>query len=286
MKTRLKEFSKIVFKKAGVGLLAFVLAHTAVANTVTYYHNDISGTPLVSTDAVGNVIWKENYKPYGDKLNPPKPSDSNGIGFHGRPHDDFTGLSYMGARYYDPSLGRLMGVDPVEFQEDNLHSFNRYAYANNNPYKYVDPDGKYAFLIAPLMYALTALAGAATVNSVMQEGFRERRSSFSADGISYPGKNIDTFSVWRPGSVHNEAKERDDDKDVGVIPDEPAGTVKIPTERWWKGQGIDPHDEKEGLGGSKRNLGIDKKDNVWTVDRQGSGNPSYLGRLKDMREDK
>jgi hypothetical protein len=35
-----------------------------------------------------------------------------------------------------------MGVDPVGFQENNLHSFNRYVYANNNPYKYVDPDGK------------------------------------------------------------------------------------------------------------------------------------------------
>ncbi len=32
-------------------------------------------------------------------------------------------------------------MDPVEAQAENLHSFNRYAYANNNPYKFVDPDG-------------------------------------------------------------------------------------------------------------------------------------------------
>lgn len=30
--------------------------------------------------------------------------------------------------------------DPVGFT--NIHTFNRYAYANNNPYKYVDPDGR------------------------------------------------------------------------------------------------------------------------------------------------
>jgi hypothetical protein len=33
-----------------------------------------------------------------------------------------------------------MSNDPVGFRD--VHSFNRYAYANNNPYKYVDPDGE------------------------------------------------------------------------------------------------------------------------------------------------
>lgn len=54
----------------------------------------------------------------------------------------------MGARYYDPVLGRFMGVDPVDFQEDNIHSFNRYAYANNNPYKYIDLDGRHPVIAA------------------------------------------------------------------------------------------------------------------------------------------
>jgi hypothetical protein len=37
-----------------------------------------------------------------------------------------------------------MAVDPVDVSADNIHSFNRYAYANNNPYVYVDPDGRAA----------------------------------------------------------------------------------------------------------------------------------------------
>ncbi len=36
-----------------------------------------------------------------------------------------------------------MSVDPVGFVEDNPMSFNRYLYVNNNPYKYVDPDGEF-----------------------------------------------------------------------------------------------------------------------------------------------
>ncbi len=35
-----------------------------------------------------------------------------------------------------------MGVDPAAFAERNIHSFNRYNYGNNNPYRYVDPDGR------------------------------------------------------------------------------------------------------------------------------------------------
>jgi uncharacterized protein RhaS with RHS repeats len=52
---------------------------------------------------------------------------------------------YMQARYYDPVIGRFYSNDPVGFK--NMHNFNRYAYANNNPYKFTDPDGRNASLI-------------------------------------------------------------------------------------------------------------------------------------------
>jgi hypothetical protein len=43
-------------------------------------------------------------------------------------------------------LGRFMGMDPVGVNDTNLHSHNRYAYANNNPYRFVDRDGREATL--------------------------------------------------------------------------------------------------------------------------------------------
>ena len=46
----------------------------------------------------------------------------------------------MQARYYDPVIGRFYSNDPIGFRD--VHSFNRYAYANNNPYKYTDPNGE------------------------------------------------------------------------------------------------------------------------------------------------
>jgi RHS repeat-associated protein len=119
-----------------------------VVNTQTHFHLDPAATPLLATTAAGAVAWKENHRPYGDKLNYQAAAASNTIGFAGKPFDNATGLSYMGARYYNPILGRFTGIDPVGFTEANLHSHNRYTYANNNPFKFVDPDGRSPVAIA------------------------------------------------------------------------------------------------------------------------------------------
>jgi RHS repeat-associated protein len=62
------------------------------------------------------------------------------VGYTGHKFDADLGLSYMQARYYDPVIGRFYSNDPKGFRD--VHSFNRYTYANNNPYRYIDPDGQ------------------------------------------------------------------------------------------------------------------------------------------------
>ena len=56
----------------------------------------------------------------------------------------------MQARYYDPVIGRFYSNDPVDFlgylgNGSIVHGFNRYSYGNNNPYRYIDPDGRFPF---------------------------------------------------------------------------------------------------------------------------------------------
>ena len=65
----------------------------------------------------------------------------------------------MQARYYDPVIGRFYSNDPVDslghMQRGNpIHGFGRYTYANNNPYKYVDPDGEFGILGAAIGFAI------------------------------------------------------------------------------------------------------------------------------------
>jgi RHS repeat-associated protein len=140
-------------------ILAWLSIATTVsrADDITYFHNDVSGTPQAATDAAGALVWREHYRPYGERLDNAPAAANNQLWFTGKPYDPDTGLTYMGARYYDSALGRFVGMDPAPFNEDNLHSSNRYAYANNNPYKYVDADGHSPVDVVFLAYDLGKL---------------------------------------------------------------------------------------------------------------------------------
>jgi len=47
----------------------------------------------------------------------------------------------MGARMYDPELGRFISPDTIIPDPGNPQDLNRYAYVRNNPLAYVDPSG-------------------------------------------------------------------------------------------------------------------------------------------------
>jgi len=106
------------------------------AGATTYYHTDALGSPVAETDAAGAVVKRRAYRPWGA---PVTGSYEQGPGYTGHVTDALTGLSYMQQRYYDPVAGRFLSTDPVPASPG---SFNRYWYANNNPYRNVDPDGR------------------------------------------------------------------------------------------------------------------------------------------------
>jgi len=62
-------------------------------------------------------------------------------GFTGREPDE-TGLVYYRARYYEPTLGRFVSMDPAGMPD----GVNRYAYVGNDPVGMVDPSGMVALV--------------------------------------------------------------------------------------------------------------------------------------------
>jgi len=117
-------------------LLLAVPAHAA--DTVYYYSSDTIHSEVVVTDASRNVVERTYYAPYGQVLNRDL---RDGPGYGGHEEDPETNLVYMQQRYYDPEAGRFLSVDLVQADAGG-GSFNRYEYANDNPYRYMDPDGR------------------------------------------------------------------------------------------------------------------------------------------------
>jgi RHS repeat-associated protein len=64
--------------------------------------------------------------------------------FTGKERDSESGLDNFGARYFASTMGRFMSADPFTVTPGRVvdpQQLNLYAYARNNPLKYIDPTG-------------------------------------------------------------------------------------------------------------------------------------------------
>ncbi|MFI2429793.1 RHS repeat-associated core domain-containing protein [Streptomyces sp. NPDC018955] len=102
--------------------------------------DDHHGTASMTVDATTQAVTHRYTKPFGENRGPTPSSWPDDKGFLGKPADTDTGLTHIGAREYDPTLGRFLSVDPVLAPDDH-ESLNGYAYANNTPVTKSDPTG-------------------------------------------------------------------------------------------------------------------------------------------------
>lgn len=107
--------------------------------SVKYQHTDALGSPVAITNESRTVVERTEYEPYGWTANR---ASRDGTGYTGHVEDAASGLVYMQQRYYDPGIGRFLSVDSVTAYSNPAGAFNRYWYANNNPYSFTDPDGR------------------------------------------------------------------------------------------------------------------------------------------------
>ena len=115
-----------------------LIAEVGTSTGTEYVHTDALGSPVARTDSSAGLLTRTRYEPYGNTAMGTVP---NGIGFTGHVNDADTGLVYMQQRYYDPIAARFLTLDPVVTDAKTGSHFNRYVYANNNPYAFIDPDG-------------------------------------------------------------------------------------------------------------------------------------------------
>lgn len=104
-----------------------------------YYIKDGHGSITGTADSSGNIKSSYAYDAFGNE-NSNNNDDSNPFGYNSEYLDRETGLIYLRARYYDPSIGRFISEDPIK------DGSNWYAFCNNNPVTFIDPSGmKFVF---------------------------------------------------------------------------------------------------------------------------------------------
>ncbi len=110
----------------------------ARASGLTTVVADHHGTGVVQVDQASNTLSRRYTGPFGQERGTAA-SWTGDRGFLDKSMDA-SGLVAVGARYYDPGIGRFISVDPVMDLTDP-QQWNAYSYANNNPLTWSDPSG-------------------------------------------------------------------------------------------------------------------------------------------------
>jgi RHS repeat-associated protein len=114
-----------------------VVANVDTSPTLYFVHADHLNRPIRMTDGSESVVWDAVYNPFGD-VNSITGSASNNLRFSGQYFLIEDGLHYNWYRHYDPTLGRYIQPDPLEF----IDGASIYAYVGGNPTGFVDPTGE------------------------------------------------------------------------------------------------------------------------------------------------
>jgi RHS repeat-associated protein len=99
---------------------------------------------LIITHTKGKVLQEDHYYPFGLSINAlsstaplSKPNHFKIQGKEQQTEFDIN-LYDFGARNYDPQIGRWLNPDPLA---DQLYNLSPYNYVENNPLRFIDPDG-------------------------------------------------------------------------------------------------------------------------------------------------
>jgi len=120
----------------------------AAALSIRYYHQDHLKSSAVTSDSAGAVVEETAFFPFGEPRNAAQLQTlREDYKFTQKEQDRESGLGYFEARYLCPVQGRFISPDPLLDSDSrrNPQSGNCYAYAMNNPLKYVDPRGLYVW---------------------------------------------------------------------------------------------------------------------------------------------
>jgi RHS repeat-associated protein len=119
---------------------------------------DALGSVRSVVSPTASVLGTASYDTFGSVRS--QTGQSSIFGFTGQ-QTDSTGLSFLRARYYNPTSGRFLSPDSVQPNAPGSQGYDLYSYVANNPTNAVDPTGNFYFETAGLArFVPILLAGA------------------------------------------------------------------------------------------------------------------------------
>ena len=130
---------------------------TGTAQT-RYIHPDHLGSTNVVTNASGTVVQTLDYYPHGATRISTNLGGADSARKYIGQFSDISGLSYLNARYMDPSRGQFLTQDPAVLGGDpsllsDPQQLNLYSYARGNPLILRDRGGKKVELVTRPVYS-------------------------------------------------------------------------------------------------------------------------------------
>ncbi len=228
--------------------------NTAAMEEVRYVHTDALGSPVAFSNESGEIVARAGYEPYGAGTDSGR---SNRPGYGGHVSDGATALVYMQQRYYDPEIGGFLSVDPVTAYSGTQVAFARYRYANGNPYRFVDPDGRRSKSAKPEKVTGSNIPGNKSASAAMATGVPRPSSSVPAGGGSSPAntsrtlleENVRATGAGRTRQLYREWTLDGVSEEGGYVVQEinttgkytmPGGTVTPFSINYWEAWRVDP----------------------------------------------
>ena len=137
------------------GQLSYVKDSTGVI-TGKYsisYTKDIRGSAKTLISQNGKKLVSYDYNDYGETTvrtaadNTAKTGYNNHLCYTGGVYDKATGMYYLNARYYAPSVAGFITQDSYRGTYEDPKTWNLYGYCAGNPVGYTDPTGHFAFAL-------------------------------------------------------------------------------------------------------------------------------------------
>jgi len=161
---------------------------------------DVQGNIAALLNSQGQLVEQYIFSAFGEEEST---SPLSPWRFASKRHDPETNLIYFGERFYSPTLCRWITPDPLGL----IDGINPYAYLHNNPFKYRDADGRFAFVVVPFVVSWgVELTVAATLQLALDIA--------ACSTVLYFKLNSESHEATVPSPVTEEAPNKRGAKDV------------------------------------------------------------------------